>query len=298
MGTAPARLLILGAGYLGAALAESALEQGHSVVLADNWYATDLEQLDGLKHAGAVLHTADIRNREDLDSLLAQRPQRVYLLAAQASRPLADRDPDYTEQTNLTGARRVAEAVAAAGGPALVYASSLHVYGSPLRGRIGPDHPYGPQGDLAHLSKVYAELCLGMYARGAAFDLALLRLGIVYGPSPVEHEQPESQTVVDRFRRLAARGQKLPLDDSGKATIGVVHVEDATRILLESPGGRGISAANVAAETVTVADVAALARGEEPRGSAACIFETPFTYRHRLADYLMVPADTPPPVLP
>jgi nucleoside-diphosphate-sugar epimerase len=281
-------LLVLGAGYLGAALGEMALRDGHRVVLADNWHATNRGQLAGLEAEGAEVETADIRSREDLDRLLSSTPERIYLLAAQASRPLADREPDYTEETNVTGARRVAEAVAARGGARLVYASSLHVYGPEPRGPVDAEHPYGPQTDLAHLSKVYAELCLRMYAARGGFDLAILRLGILYGSSPVEHPRPESQTVVDRFRRLAAAGDPLPLDDGGRATIGVAHVEDAARILLGcSPDG--ISAANVAAESLTVADVGALARGEEPEGGAGCTFETPFSYRHRLADYLSPP---------
>jgi nucleoside-diphosphate-sugar epimerase len=279
-------LLVLGAGYIGARVAEVALDEGREVVLADNWYATEREQLDGLERRGARVETADIRRREDLDRLLAGAPAQVLLLAAQASRPLSERDPDYTEETNLTGARRVAEAVAAAGAPPLAYASSLHVYGPSPRGAVGPEHPYGAQGDLAHLSKVYAELCLSLYARRHGFALALLRLGIVYGRSPVEHDRPESQTVVDKFRRLAAAGEPLPLDDGGRATIGVVHVDDAARILLDAPRQDGVEVANVAAETVTVADVAAFAAGSAPRGGAACTFATPFTYRHRLRDYL------------
>ena len=284
---------MLGAGYLGAALADLALAEGAEVVLADNWYATEPAQLAALRSRGARVETCDIRSRSDLDRLLAERPARVYLLAAQASRPLSERDPDYTEETNVTGVRRVAEAVAAAGRPPLIYASSLNVYGPAPRGRISPDHPYGEQRDLAHLGKVYGELCLAMYARRHHFALALLRLGIVYGPSPVQHERPESQTVVDRFRRLAAAGRPLPLDDGGRASIGVVHVRDAARILLPPPAQSGIAAANVAAETVTVADVAALARGQAPTGGASCSFETPFEYRHRLADYLG--ARRPPP---
>lgn len=279
-------LLVLGAGYIGARLAELALDRGLGVVLADNWYATEREQLAGLEARGARVETADIRSRPDLEHLLSMRPQKVYLLAAQASRPLADRDPDYTEETNLTGARRVAEAVSATDGPPLVYASSAHVYGDALSGEIGPDHPYGSQRDLSHLSKIYAELCLELYARRAGFDLTLLRLGIVYGPSPVEHARPESQTVVDRFRRLAAAGEELPLDDGGAATIGVVHAEDAARILLDSPSRRGISADNVVAETTTVAGLAALVRGQPPPGTPAFAFASPFEYEHRLADYL------------
>jgi UDP-glucose 4-epimerase len=280
--------LILGAGYIGARLAELAIESGREVVLADNWFATERGQAERV--VGARVDTADIRSREDLDRLLAGRPERVYLLAAQASRPLSVSDPDYTEETNLTGARRVAEAVAESGGndgpPALIYGSSLHVYGPGLSGEIGPDQPYGPQGDLAHLSKIYAELCLDLYARRHGFDLALMRLGIVYGPSPVEHDRPESQTVVDKFKRLAAAGEQLTLDDGGRATIGVVHVDDAARILLDAPYDAGITSANVAAETVTVADVAALARGEEPSGDATHTFASPFEYRHSLAEHM------------
>jgi nucleoside-diphosphate-sugar epimerase len=281
------RLLILGAGYIGAALAERALAAGEEVILADNWHVTEPAQLADLESAGALVEQADIRRPENLDRLLARGPDRVYLLAAQASRPLAERKPDYTEETNVSGARRVAEAASKARIPALVYASSLHVYGSP-RGEVEADHPYGAQRDLVHLSKIYAELCLRMYAERAGFDLAILRLGIVYGPSPVEHERPESQTVVDKFRRLAATGRPLPLDEAGRATIGVVHAEDTARIMLESPTRGGISIDNVAAETLTVADVAALARGDPPAGRPACTFRSAFRYEQRVVDYLRV----------
>jgi nucleoside-diphosphate-sugar epimerase len=283
-------LLILGAGYLGAALADLALSEGEQVILADNWFAVERAQLAELESRGARVESGDIRDSEDLSGLFGERPDRAYLLAAQASRPLSERDPDYTEQTNLTGTRRVAEAAAATRVPALVYASSLNVYGSSPSGEVGPDRPYGAQTDLAHLSKVYGELCLRMYAQRSGFDLAILRLGIVYGPSPVEHRDPDRQTVVDKFRRLAAAGEPLSLDDGGRATIGVVHVEDAARALLHSPHRPGISVANVAAESITVGGVAALARGEAPPERPACNFQTPFRYRHRLADYLATSA--------
>jgi nucleoside-diphosphate-sugar epimerase len=274
------RILVLGAGYLGSKLAELALSRGDEVVLADNWFATDRAQLDGLAAAGARVETADIR--EDVGALLAEGFDVVYLLAAQASRPLSQRDPDYTEQTNVTGTRRVGAAAGEAGVPLLVFGSSLHVYGPGLSGEVGAGAPYGSQGDLAHLSKVYGEQALAIEAERHGFGLAILRLGIVYGPSPVEHEAEDSQTVVDKFRRLAAAGEELPLDDGGRATIGVVHVEDAARIVLEATAGTE----NLAAETATVADVAALARGDEPAGGAAFTVASPFSYRHRLREYL------------
>jgi nucleoside-diphosphate-sugar epimerase len=226
----------------------------------------------------------DVRERADVDALLAQRPDRLVLLAAQASRPASFRDPRYTEEANLTGTRVVAEAVGAAGGLPVAFGSSLHVYG-PASGRVGTDHPYGPQGDLAHLSKVYAELCLRLFAERDGWPLGLLRLGIVFGPSPVEHDGAENVTVVDKFKRLAAAGEPLPMDDGGRATIGVVHVDDAARALLDWQAP-GVAAENVVAETVTVADVAALAEGREPPGGATRTFTTSLAYEHDLRGYL------------
>jgi nucleoside-diphosphate-sugar epimerase len=273
----PAVILVLGAGYVGAKVAELALARGEDVVLADNWHATRREQAEAV---GARVEDCDIREPRDLARVFALQPSRVIFLAAQASRPLSWSDPGYTEQTNLVGARLVAEAVREAGRPPLVLGSSLHVYGGALRGDIDATQPYGPQGDLAHLSKIYTELCLGVYG----IDARVLRLGIVYGPSPVMHDAPESVTVIDKFRRLVAAGQELTLDDGGRAEIGAVHVADAARILLDASE----PVANVAGETVTVAQVAALARGEDPSAVAQprCRYLSPFRYDHDIAGYL------------
>jgi nucleoside-diphosphate-sugar epimerase len=91
--------------------------------------------------------------------------------------------------------------------------------------------------------------------------------------------------VIDKFRRLAAQGAPVPLDDGGRATIGAVHVDDVARIVLDLPGEPGVRAANVAAETVTVAGVAALMGAEVAAVAPACTYATPFRYRHRLAGY-------------
>jgi nucleoside-diphosphate-sugar epimerase len=259
-------LLVLGAGYIGAKVAELALARGEEVVLADNWDTTRREQVESL---GAELRTIDVRDELDLEA------DRVIYLAAQASRPRSWEDPAYTEQTNLVGARRVAQAVGDR--IPITFGSSLHVYGPDLSGDVGADHPYGRQGDLAHLSKIYAEQCLQLFG----VDARLLRLGIVYGPSPVEHEE---KTVVEKFRELASRGEALPLDDGGRATIGVVHVEDVARILLDAAE----PVANVVAETVTVGQIAALVEGRDPASAPqpAWRFTSPFAYEHDLAGYL------------
>ncbi len=53
---------------------------------------------------------------------------------------------------------------------------------------------------------------------------------------------------------------------------------------MPEPGG--VEHANVAAETLTVADVAALAEGREPAGGAAWTAASAFEYEHSVAAYL------------
>ena len=89
-------------------------------------------------------------------------------------------------------------------------------------------------------------------------------------------------TTLDTLTGYSAAGST----DLDFATLGAVHLDDAIRVLLDSPWEAGVAAANVAAESVTVADVAALARGEDPAGEPACTFTTPFAYRHRVEVYL------------
>src|SRR5918997_6994273 len=134
-------LLILGAGYIGAALAARALDDGLEVTLADTWSATDEVQVSPLAERGARVVTADIRFPHDVDMLLATAPDRIVLLAAQASRPLADADPEYTEQTNCTGVRHVAESVGSAGGAPGGLGSSLHGVGGGGGGGRRPGPP-------------------------------------------------------------------------------------------------------------------------------------------------------------
>src|SRR4051794_1867070 len=160
----PAVILVLGAGYVGAKVAELALGRGEEVVLADNWHATRREQAEAV---GARVEDCDIREPRDLARVFALQPSPVASSAAQArppvppplpprrprrlvslpprpSRPFSWTHPRSPEQTNLVGRPRAAGPVREPGRPPLVLGSSLHVYGGGLRGDIDATQPYGP----------------------------------------------------------------------------------------------------------------------------------------------------------
>ncbi len=297
--TSDSRMLILGAGYIGAAVARRAKSCGWSVTMADNWHATEPRQVEAIRASGVHLRTVDIRHQRDLDALFSADWTCVMFLAAQSSRHYATRDPEYTEQTNLVGVRLVAETAVRAACRHVIFGSSIHVYGNGMRGRIGPRTPYGAQTDLAHLSKVYAELCLDMITRDSGTALTILRVGIVYGPSPVEHEDRAYETVVNRFVRQADSGEELVCDRGGLDTIAVVHLEDVARIFVEVAVAASPRLENVAAETLTVAELASqavrqTASHEERR--PAFFVDSPFRYEYDVRTFIRDAVDSPPPL--
>ena len=119
-------------------------------------------------------------------------------------------DPAYAETTNLDGPARRAGRRRRHSVPRVVYGSSLRVYGPICRRGLSTRPPRRPQGDLAHLSHVYGEKLLELYARGHGHHR---RRGPPRGrvrPRPRDEERlslshrPEQVLPAGRARRAAA----------------------------------------------------------------------------------------------
>jgi DNA-directed RNA polymerase specialized sigma24 family protein len=74
-------LLVLGAGYIGAALAELALARGLDVTLADNWYAIARTQLSRFWRRGRVERAALARLRVEVPTVADRELERIDELA-------------------------------------------------------------------------------------------------------------------------------------------------------------------------------------------------------------------------
>jgi len=109
-------------------------------------------------HLRALLPDADAPGRADLDvtshHLDLGAYDRVFHLAAQTRPGLAEEDPSGTLTTNVFGTQHVAQAMR--DDAVLVFVSTCHVYGRPVRLPIDEDHPRAPRGVYAS-SKLAAE---------------------------------------------------------------------------------------------------------------------------------------------
>jgi len=288
-------VLVLGAGYIGAALIQRLCAEGAQVVAVDNWFATDEAQVQALADRFADLldlRRCDIRDAHTLEhAFAAAEPiETVYLIAAQASAHADAATPEYTEETNLRGPRLVLEAARHHGSPPVVYASSFHVYGTPLSGTVDEQRPYGAFRDLQHLSKVYAEKLGELYAREHGVPFAPVRLGITYGAGPVMKRNLRFVTVPHAFSIFALRGERFQVHASGALPLGFIHLDDAVAALLAAPAP-GYAPANAVGEVLSAVDVAqavqaaASARGHNPEIALPSDYtpRDPFTVRSRLS---------------
>ena len=178
-------------------------------MLADNWWRPTASSSTGSRRAGARVETADIRDRARARRLIAGGPRRVCCSplrpAARSPSAIPTTPRRRTSPARAASPRRSLRSAAAE----LVHASSLHVYGARLAGEVGPDRAVGPSRATSRTCRRSTPSSRSrIHARARRLRRSrYCRLGIVYGPSPVEHDAPDSQTVVDKFRRLAARGR-------------------------------------------------------------------------------------------
>lgn len=170
-----------GAGFIGGHLVERLLEDGHEVVVLDNFSTGRKENLDKFKDNPRLsIHRADIADYEDIKPFF-ENVDWVFHLAALADIVPSIQQPLAYHKANVEGTVAVLEAARSAGVKRFIYAASSSCYGipdtvpTPETAPISPMYPYaltkylGEQYVL-HWNKVYKLPCVS------------LRLFNVYGP--------------------------------------------------------------------------------------------------------------------
>lgn len=270
--------LVLGAGYIGSELVRQLLQQGKRVVAFDNFFSTDEEDLQRFAGVpnfdlvpGSVTSSSDLARAFEA----AGQAKAVFNLSAQSSSNPAAGTPEYTEETNLRGPRLVCEAAREFCAGRLIYASSTRVYGDPLPDVVTEQTPYGRFGDLSHLSKCYAEKLLEMHCAGGDLSGFTLRLGLVFGVSPVMKSDYRFMTAPNKFVLQAVRGERLTVNSGN--WVGAIHVADAAAGLIylaSLPAKPGYQVFNLAPIIVRIDEIAQVVAREAARQGRAATVET------------------------
>ena len=230
---APMKFLVTGgAGFLGSALANRLVEDGHEVRVIDDLSAGDQARLDS-----RVLFTrGDVNDRPKLWTLL-QDVQCVYHLAARVSVAESILYPREYTTANVGGTVSVMEAMRDVGVRRVVLVSSGAVYGEnavqPLHESLSPD-PASPYA----VSKLAAEYYVRTIGTLWGIETVALRVFNAYGPHqslPAAHAP-----VIPRFIKNALSGASLVTYGNGEQTRDYVYVSDAVNAMVAAATASGV----------------------------------------------------------
>ncbi|WFN34976.1 NAD-dependent epimerase/dehydratase family protein [Methanogenium sp. S4BF] len=215
-----------GAGFIGSHLAEALAQEGHTVVIVDDFSTGKQENLRWAKDLDQV--TVCDGSITDL-SFVRQAcagADGVFHEAAIASVPKSVADPVGSNAVNVDGTLNVLVAARDAGVRKVVLASSAANYGDnpnlPLK-ETEPPRPQSPYAAQKLMDEYYACLFTDLYG----LETACLRYFNVYGPRQ-DPSSPYSGVISIFINRIGA-GEPITIYGDGTQTRDFIYVGDVVR---------------------------------------------------------------------
>lgn len=214
-----------GAGFVGSALARRLLDDGHSVVVLDN-FNTYYDV--GLKRArqnfflnGATVVEGDITNRQLLDTLFTQHQFDVVChLAAQAGVRYSLENPSAYVHSNVVGTQTLLEVMKERGVKQIVFASTSSVYGNNSVAPFKEDSVADKPVSVYAATKRSCELLLHTYWSLYGIQSTCLRFFTVYGP----WSRPDMAML--KFAELIMAGEPIDVYNNGDHRRDFTYIDD------------------------------------------------------------------------
>ena len=213
-----------GAGFIGAALANRLVQDGHEVLVLDDLSNGERDRL----HPAVLFTRGDVNDIPRLWSQL-HGVDCVYHLAARVSVAESLLYPTDYNTTNVGGTVSLMSAMRDAGVKRVVLGSSGSVYGQQFEQPVLEDDPVMPDSPYA-VSKLAAEQYVQTIGRICNIETVALRIFNAYGPGqplPVSHAP-----VIPRFFQQILTGGSVVLFGNGSQTRDFVYISDVVDALV------------------------------------------------------------------
>ena len=225
------RILVTGAaGFIGAFLAKSLLEQGAYVVGIDNcndYYDVSLKEarLAMLRSFDRFTFVkGDISDSSAVDAVFANyQPQIVVNLAAQAGVRYSIENPQVYIESNLIGFFHILEACRHNPVEHLVYASSSSVYGANRKVPCSTEDRVDNPVSLYAATKKSNELMAHCYSKLYGIPSTGLRFFTVYGP------MGRPDMAYFSFTRKILKGEPIQIFNHGDMYRDFTYIDDIVR---------------------------------------------------------------------
>ncbi|MBU6359068.1 MAG: NAD-dependent epimerase/dehydratase family protein [Chloroflexota bacterium] len=226
-------LITGGAGFLGVALANRLIQEGHLVRVLDDLSSGDPSRLD----QNVSFTRGNVTDVPKLWSLL-QNVDCVYHLAARVSVPESVLYPGEYNLANVDGTVGIMQAMRDAGVRRVILASSGAVYGEQIQQPVHEDcmpHPTSPYA----VSKLAAEYYMHTIGALWGMETVALRVFNVYGPGQVA--RASHPAVIPAVVRQAFGGGSVIIHGGGKQTRDFVYIDDVTDALVNAMNAQNIN---------------------------------------------------------
>jgi len=266
-----------GAGFIGSHTCVALLEQGHEVVVIDNFtnsHAHVLKNIEKIAGCSLICEEGDIRDRLFIEAILRNHHCQavIHFAGLKAVGESASRPLDYYD-VNVRGSLHLLQAMQSVGIKSLIFSSTATVYGTPLYLPYDEAHPLQPESTYGRTKLVIENMLRDLYASDASWKIAILRYFNPVGAhaSGLIGEDPKgvpnnlmplvAQVVAGKRDKLMIWGNDYDTCD-GSGVRDYIHVEDLAEghvrslRLIEQPGldvinfgcGRGYSVFEVIKE--------------------------------------------------
>jgi UDP-glucose 4-epimerase len=226
-------LITGGAGFIGTALANVLVREGHHVRVLD-----DLSTGDPTRLLPDVSFTrGDVRDVPKLWTLL-QDVQGVFHLAARVSVPESILYPREYNDVNVGGTVSVMAAMRDVGVRRVVLASSGTVYGNQPRQPVNEEARPNPLAPYA-VSKMAAEHYVFTLGTLYGIETVALRIFNAYGPGQLI--PPSHAPVVPQLLKQALGGGSVVIFGDGKQTRDFAYIDDVVRALVAAMTTAGVN---------------------------------------------------------
>jgi len=217
-----ARYLVTGgAGFIGCNLTRFILEQGHDVVVLDDFSTGKRENVEGILDRIDLVE-GDIRDRSTVERVI-DGCEAIFHEAALGSVPRSVDDPVTSHDVNVNGTVTVLEAARAVGVKRVIFAASSSAYGdqpeSPKHEGMVP-MPISPYA----ANKIACEAYMQGYAAVYGVETLSLRYFNVFGP----HQDPAGAyaAVIPAFVSRLLRGQKPVVFGDGDQSRDFCYIQN------------------------------------------------------------------------
>ena len=213
-------LIFGGGGFIGSAVADRLLAEGHSLRIFERPRVQPYRDFTDMEDVEWV--AGDISSMHDVSDAIQGVDAVLHMVSTTLPKSSND-DPIFDVQSNVVGSLHILNAMVTHCVPSIVFISSGGtVYGNPLYLPVDENHPTNPVVSYG-ITKLAIEKYLQVYERLHGIKAITLRVANPYG----ERQRLETaQGAVGVFLHHAIKGVPIEIWGDGSVTRDYIHVSD------------------------------------------------------------------------